>query len=142
MADENDEISSVIEYQEDIANAKAPAPLPVKKYHASIVEAKPMVSNAKGTKYAAVTFLIPSEQYPADYTDGNADGTKIIYRRVSLEKNAMAIFGMSRFVKAIGAPTGHRIDMNDWIGREATVEVVHEPYEGQPRHSIKAVEPT
>lgn len=140
MADEN-EISSVIEYQEDIANAKAPAPLPIKKYHASIVEAKPMVSQTKGTKYAAVTFMIGADQYPADYTDGAPDGTKITYRRVSLEQNAMAIFGMSRFVKAIGAPTGRRIDLNDWIGREATVEVAHNDYEGQARHEIKAVEP-
>lgn len=137
----DEEISSIIEYQDDIANAKPPAPLPIKKYHASIVEAKPMVSQAKGTKYAAVTFLIPAEQYPADYTDGPPDGTKIIYRRVSLEMNPMAIFGVSRFVKAIGAPTGRRVDLNDWIGREATVEVAHNPYEGHQRHEIKAVEP-
>lgn len=138
---EQDEIDSVIEYQDDIANAKAPAPLPVKKYHASIVEAKKMTSQAKGTKYAAVTFLVPAEQYPMDYTDGAPDGTKIVYRRVSCELTPMGIFGMSRFVKAIGAPAGRTINLNDWIGREATIEITHTVYEGQTRHEIKAVEP-
>ncbi len=141
MAEENDDIGSVVEYQTDIADAKAPSPLPVKKYHASIVEAKPMTSQAKGTKYAAVTFLVPAEQYPPDYVDGMPDGTKIIYRRVSLEATAMGMFGMKRFCQAIGAPMGRRIDLNDWIGREATIEIAHTTYEGQPRHEIKAVEP-
>jgi hypothetical protein len=140
MADET-EIPSYVEYQEDIANAKAPAPLPVGKYHASIVEAKPLIGVQKGTKYAAVTFLVPAAQYPADYTDGPPDGTKIIYRRVSMETTAMGAFMMSRFVKAIGAPTGRRVELADWIGREATIEVAHTMYEGQQRHEIKAVEP-
>lgn len=140
MADEA-AISSVIEYQEDITDAKAPAPLPVKKYHASITDAKIEVSKAKGTKYAAVTFMISADQYPADYTDGSPDGTRIVYRRVSCEPTAMGIFGMSRFCKAIGAPTGRSIDVNDWIGRQATVEITHTTYEGQTRHEIKNVEP-
>lgn len=141
MADTETEIPSYVEYQDDIANAKAPAPLPAGKYHGSIVEAKPQVSNAKGTKYAAVTFLIDSAQYPADFTDGPPDGTKIIYRRVSLEANAMAMFMMKRFLTAIAAPMGRRVDLNDWIGRQATLEVTHTSYEGQTRHEIKAVEP-
>ena len=140
MADEAP-ISSVIEYQEDITNAKAPAPLPVKKYHASIVDAKIATSIAKGTRYAAVTFMVPPEQYPADYVDGAPDGTKIIYRRVSCEPTAAGIFGMSRFCKSIGAPTGRSVDLNDWIGRQATVEIAHTTYEGQTRHEIKNVEP-
>ena len=143
MADnqiENDEIDSVIEYQDDIANAKAPSPLPIKKYHASIVEAKKMTSVAKGTKYAAVTFLVPSDQYPMDYTDGAPDGTKVVYRRVSLEANPMGMFGLKRFLQAIGAPAGRRIDLKDWIGRAATIEIAHTVYEGQQRHEIKAVE--
>lgn len=139
MADET-ELPSFVEYQEDIANAKAPAPLPIGKYASSIVEVKPMLST-KGTKYAAVTFLIPAAQYPADYTDGPPDGQKVIYRRVSLEPNTMAAFMMSRFVKAIGAPTGRRIEFSDWIGRQATLDIQHTTYEGQLRHDIKAVEP-
>lgn len=140
MSDESD-IPSFVEYADDVANAKAPAPLPVGKYHASIVEVKPTVSTAKGTKYAATTFLISPEQYPADYVDGAPDGTKIIYRRVSLEANAMAMFMMKRFLMAIAAPTGRRIDTLDWIGRTCTVEIAHTTYEGQTRHEIKAVEP-
>ena len=126
---------------DDIANAKAPAPLPVGKYHASIVDVKPMVSNAKGTKYAAVTFLVPPEQYPADYVDGAPDGAKMIYRRVSLEANPMAMFMMKRFVTAIAAPTGRRIELTDWIGRQATIEVNHTTYEGQIRGEIKNIVP-
>jgi hypothetical protein len=139
MAEET-EIPSFVEYADDVANAKAPAPLPVGKYHASIVEVKPMVSNAKGTKYAAVTFLVPPEQYPADYTDGAPDGSKMIYRRVSMEANPMAMFMMKRFLTAIGAPTGRRIEVTDWIGRQATIEIAHTTYEGQLRGEIKAVE--
>ena len=134
-----DQIESIIEYQDDIADAQPPTPLPVGKYHASVIGAL-IKTSQKGNQYCEVMFRIPSEQYPPDYLDGNPEGTNIAFRRLSPTGTALARYGMRRFCEAIGAPLGRKLDMSDWIGKEATLDIVHRDYEGSPRMDIKAVE--
>lgn len=141
MADDtsvNDEVSSVLEYDEDVKDAAPPVPLPVKKYHATISGAKPKLSK-NNSKYAEVAFFIEPDAYPVDYTDGDPNGTTIYYRRVSLENSPKARYQLRKFLETIHGPMGRRIDLNDWIGLGAVVEVTHEAYEGVNNHVITRI---
>ena len=140
MADDNEVIESIIEYQDDIADAQPPAPLPVGKYHGEVVAAAIKLGNTSGKPYCQVNFRIESEQYPADFVDGNPEGTTVIYRRVSPAPTAQARFGMKRFLEALNAPMGRNLNLADWLGKQATLDIVHTTYEGMPRMEIKAVE--
>jgi hypothetical protein len=132
------EQSSILEFSEDIASAEAPVPLPVGDYPAEIRAAERKTSG-KGNDYGSVQFFIAPEAYPADYTEGEPDGMVLTYNRVSLADTPAGRHRMRKFVEAIGAPGGTKIDMNDWIGRTATVSVVHDTYEGETRAAIAKV---
>jgi hypothetical protein len=131
------EVASIIEYSEDISTAEAPAPLPVGDYPAEIRGAE----RKEGPKaaYAAVTFFIAPEAYPADYTEGNPDGTTLVYRRVPIDDSPAGRHRMRKFCEAIGASTGSKVDLNSWIGLSATVAVDHSEFEGETRAEVKKV---
>ncbi len=132
------ELPSIVEFSTNLKDAEAPEPLPVGEYTGVIMNAEQRESQ-RGTRYAAVTFQISPDQYPADYTDGNPDGTTIIYRRVSLEDTPQGRFGARKFCEAIGAPLSKSIDLTTWLGSEAIVEVDNEVYEDVPRPVISKV---
>jgi hypothetical protein len=132
------EVSSIIEFDEDIANAEAPVPLPVGDYPAEIRGATKKTSGA-GNDYAQVTVFIAPEAYPADYSEGDPDGTTLTYNRVSLMNTPAARHRLRKFLEAIGAPAGKTIDLNDWVGRSATVAVQHDTYEGETRAVVGKV---
>ena len=139
MADD-EELGSIIEYTEDLADAEAPDPLPPGEYEAQVIKAEPKIGVASGKMYAAVTFAINVDQYPPDYlVENNPEGVNIIYRMVPLEDNPRARFQCKRFIEAIGAKPGKRIDLNDWVGLPAMVGVQNEDYEGLPREVITRV---
>jgi len=132
------DVPSVVEFTEDVGQQEAPEPLPPGEYLATIRGAEARTSQ-RDTKYAAVTFHISPDQYPADFTEGDPDGETIIFRRVPLEDTARARFMLRRFCEAIGATPAKRIDLNEWVGLEAMVTVAHEEYEGMPRATISKV---
>ncbi len=133
-----DELSSIVEFSVDLNDVEAPDPLPVGEYKGVIRGAEVRISQ-RDTRYCAVTFHIDPAQYPADYQDGNPDGAVLIYRRVSLEDNPQARYGTRRFIEAIGAPLGKQIDVSEWAGMEAALEIGHEKYEGVERAVIQRV---
>lgn len=136
-----EEVASIIEYSEDIADVEQPEPLPMGDYPITIRAAEAKESVNTGNKYAAVSCYISPDDFPADYPAENApDGKTIIFRRVSLEDTPQARFGMRRFCEAIGAPMSSRIDINDWVGLEATAVVDVSEYEGLLREEIKRIE--
>jgi hypothetical protein len=130
--------SSIIEFSEDIANAEAPVPLPAGDYTAEIRAAE-VKTSGKGNEYFAVTFFIPPEQYPADYTDGDPDGTTLGYNRLQKRDDTSGRYRVRKFCEAIGAKMGKKIDVNEWIGLTATVAVDNSEWEGEPRAEIKKV---
>ena len=89
--------------------------------------------------YCAVSFHIGSDQYPADFKDGSDDGLTIVYRRVGLEDNPQSRFGTKRFIESIGAPLSKKINVSDWIGMEAALEVKHDTFEGITRAVVDRV---
>ena len=131
--------ASVIEFSTDLNEQEAPVPLPEGDYEAEIRSVEIKESQRK-TKYAEVTFLISPDQYPADFSeDGNPDGEILKYRRVSLEDNPRSRFNTRKFIEAIGAPLGKRIDLNQWIGCRANVTIGHDEYEGEMRANVTRV---
>jgi hypothetical protein len=89
--------------------------------------------------YGAVSFHIGADQYPADFSDGSDDGLTLVFRRVGLEDNPQARYGTKRFIEAIGAPLSKKIDVNEWVGMEAALDVIHDTYEGVTRAVIDRV---
>lgn len=132
--------ASIIEYTEELENAEAPVPLPPGEYPAEIRAAESKTS-PKGNPWIQVQFYINPDEYPADFTQGDPDGTTLSFGRLSPENTVRARFNMKRFCEAIGAPMGRRLDLNEWIGKTAIVQVVNEPYDGVMQASIKKVLP-
>lgn len=134
------EVTSIIEYNESLEAAEAPVPLPLGDYPAEIRGAEKK-NVGEPNEYVAVTFYIAPESYPADFTEGDADGTTLVYRRLYPQNTVKARYGMKKFCTAIGAKLGKTLDLNDWIGCNAIVEVSHNEWEGQLNPQIKSVKP-
>lgn len=134
----NEEFSSIVEFSIDLNKQEAPEPLPTGKYTGVIRNAE-VKESQRGTMYAAVAFHIGADQFPPDYKDGNDDGMTLVYRRCGLEDNPQARYGAKRFIEAIGAPLSKKIDVSEWIGMEAALEVEHDTYEGVTRAAISRV---
>ncbi len=134
----SEELSSIVEFSVDLNDQEAPDPLPVGAYTGVIRKAEVRESQ-RGTRYGAVSFHIDSDQYPADFTDGSEDGLTLIFRRVGLEDNPQSRFGTKRFIESIGAPLSKKVDVNEWVGMEAALDVVHDTYEGVTRAVIDRV---
>ncbi len=136
-----DELGSIVEYSEDLADQEAPELLPANDYEGEIRLAEQKISNTSGKKYAAVTFHVPVDQFPPDYgVENNPDGLNVIYRMVPLEDNPRARFQCKRFITAIGGKPGKRIDLNDWIGLTARVSIGGDTFEGVEREVITKVQ--
>ena len=137
--DDNDDVMSIIDFSVDLNDAEAPEPLPERTYPAEITKVERKESNA-GNVYAAVTLTIKEDDYPADYPAENAPGqTNLVFRRVTLEDTPPARYRLKKFCQAIGAPMSKRINLDDWVGLSATVEVKHEEYEGEKRATVLKV---
>ena|SRR5215471_379790 len=130
---------SIIEYGQDLNDATPPTPLPAGTYPAELIGCSEKVSNTSGNKYLNAVFRIHSENYPADYIDGDPDGTEIHYNRIVVEDSGRGRFRMRQFLERIGAPLSNRVDLNTLIGMTATVEITHQEFEGEQRAQIARI---
>jgi hypothetical protein len=130
---------SILEYGSDLREATPPVPLPAGPYPAEIIGCTEKVSTSTGGKYLNVVFRIHSENYPADFVDGDPDGVELHYNRIQTEDNGRNRFRMRQFLERIGAPLSNRVDLNNLIGLTATVEVNHQEYEGEQRAQIARI---
>lgn len=130
---------SLISYQTDISTQEAPPPLPPRAYRAEIIGASVRPAQSSGVPYLNVQFRIPAEEYSADYTEGDPEGTVIYYNRLSAEDKPQARYRMRQFMERIGGPLGRQVDCNALIGLWANVEVTHQEYEGEQRANIARI---
>lgn len=138
MTSENENILS---YGEDIADAKAPPPLPDGVYVAEIRNATTKVS-AAGNTMVPVTVNISPDDFPADYpVEFNPDGVTLTSYRLIYEDSARGRHRMRKFCENIGATMGKHINPFDWIGKKVLVTVGHEEYEGEQRNNIQKFSP-
>ena len=133
-----EELSSIIEFSIDLKNQEAPEPLPAGSYTGVIRKAE-VKESQRGTMYGAISFHIGADQFPADFKDGPEDGLTLVYRRVGLEDNPQARYGTKRFMESIGAPLSKKVDVNEWVGMESAIDVIHDTYEGVTRAVIDRV---
>jgi hypothetical protein len=134
------DFGSIFEFAQDIATQEAPPPLPPKVYVGEITAATAKRS-PKGNVYIEIEFTIQPDQFPLDFAAKNADPAKLFYRRLVVspdtDRNRYAI---RKFSEAIRAPASKRIDINDWIGKVANLNVKATKYMGEDRAEIAAVE--
>jgi hypothetical protein len=133
-----EELSSIVEFSIDLNDQEAPEPLPAGEY-AGVIRKAEVRESQRGTMYGAISFYVGADQYPADFKDGPDDGLTLVFRRVGLEDNPQARYGTKRFIQAIGAPLSKKVDVNEWVGLEAALDVVHDTYEGVTRAVIDRV---
>ena len=133
-----DELSSIIEYSINLKDQEAPPPLPPGEYVGTIRKTE-VKESKRGTMYCAVSFHIPADQFPADFEGGDEEGLSLVFRRVGLEDNPQSRYGTKRFIESIGAPLAKKIDVNEWIGMSAALDVVLDTYEGVTRAVIDRV---
>lgn len=133
-----EELSSVIEFEEDLSTVEAPKPLPAGLYDATIQSAEPQMSKDGLKLMAKVMYSISADQYPVDYTDGNPNGTTLT-QYIMLGKDARSKYALKKFIMGIGAPLSNTVDLNTWVGLTCKIEVVNELYEGMETARVKGV---
>ncbi len=137
----SEELGSILEYQETLANAEAPAALPAGDYPAEIVGATVGRSASSGRLNVKVDFIIKPEDFPADFEDAEsyADGMTLS-TYVSAEPDKKSRFKMRQFCEKIGIKPTAKIDVNDFVGKRAQVKTSVEAYEGVDQTRIRSVE--
>lgn len=131
---------SILEYSEDVSKAEAPAPLPVRQYPGTIEKAEVKTSATSGNQYVSVTFRISADDFPADFdATGYDDGVILSFNRIPVDDSPRSRYRMRQFCEAIGAKASKKIDLGEWIGLTATLDVEHNTYEGETRAQIKKV---
>lgn len=138
----NNDMPSIIEFSEDIATAEAPEPLPSGDYAATIKHAEIRMSERSGNKYLSLQCHIPADQYPADYVDGNPDGTTLAYNRLVMEDTPAARYRLKKAMEALGLQPTRSVDVTSFIGLGCIVTTKIEKYEGEARANIAAIKGT
>jgi hypothetical protein len=117
---------SILTFTDDISNAAPPPLLPVGPYPAEIIGAVKKVSSTSGEEYAAITFRINADAYPADFTDGDPDGTAVQYNFLKTASTPRNNHRWRVFLEKVGGPLGRSLDLNDLIGLTGTVDISHQ----------------
>jgi len=119
--------------------AEAPKPLPERKYVGTVEKAIQKYSS-KGNKMGVLTFRISPDQYPADYTEGNPDGTVLSYYRMMVEDTAASKWQVKKICEKMRVPVSRTLDMNAFIGKSALLTIKNEEYQGELRSQIESIE--
>ena len=137
-----EDLGSIIEYAETLADADAPSALPPGDYPAQVTLTSLGTSQTSGKQRVEVQFRIKPEDFPADYGDAESfqDG-KTVRHYVGAEADRAARFRMRKFCEAIGAPLSSTVDINDWIGKTAVLTISNEEFEGIPQERVRKVSP-
>jgi len=131
-------MSGILAFSEDITNAPPPVPLPVGPYPAEIIGAQRRTSTS-GNEYVQIMMRINAESYPADFTDGDPDGTTLSYNRLQVDDTGVNRHRWRVFMEKCGGPLGRNIDLGALIGLTCTVEITHQEYEGEQRAQIARI---
>ncbi len=134
----SEEMPSVFTYDEDVSQAEAPPPLPVGAYIAEVTSSI-LKNSAKGNLNLVLGFKIDADQYPADFKDGNPDGTTLTHY-TSVANDQPSKFRMKNFTEALGITVRKDLDVASFMGARARVNIVHELWDGLMRPKIKSVE--
>lgn len=132
-------MSGMLTFSEDITNAPPPVPLPVGPYPAEIIGAQRRTSPTTGNEYVQIAMRVNAEAYPADHTDGDPDGTILMYNRLLVDDSPANRHRWRVFMEKCGGPMGRNIDLNALVGLTCTIEITHQQYEGEDRAQIARI---
>lgn len=132
------ELSSVYEFSTNVGDAKPPQPLPTGEYRATVRSIEPAISKSSGKPMAVLAYFVSPDQYPADYTDGNPEGTTSnVY--MSLEDSPRNIWQLKQMCEMHGVVASKRINLTEFMGQDVIVNVTHEEYQGLPQARFRPV---
>ena len=132
------ELGSVYEFSGNLADAEAPPPLPVGEYRAAVQAIAPQISKNSGKPMAVITYHISPDQYPADFTNGNADGEQMLFY-LPLVDDPRNRFRLRKFCEMHGVTPARTLNLPDFIGQEVIVNVTHEEYQGEQRARVTPI---
>lgn len=138
-----EDLGSVYEFQSNIADATEPVPLPVGEYKASVKVVELAKSKASGQPMAVFNYLVSPDQYPADYTDGNADGELLRWYLPLVDAHGNETprtrWRIKKAMEAHGLAPSSRFVCTDFIGAEVTLVVQNEDFQGSPQARVTGV---
>lgn len=123
------ELPSIYEYTSNLAEAEAPSPLPEGEYRASVRSIDAQNSKSSGKPMAVLQYVVSPDQYPADFTDGDADGTVLMFYR-PLEDTPRNRYLLRKFCEIHGVKPSNRLNLPDFIGQDVILSIKHEEYQG------------
>lgn len=132
----------IIELEANLADVEKPLELPPGVYVGEIQDVSMKASQA-GNQYFNVKFVVAPDQVPAELVEQFEDGAVLYWNRTIVPngKDRRALFNLRKFLEAIGIESNTTsIDPNEWMGCQARLRVVNEPYQGENRASIKSIE--
>lgn len=139
-----DELGSILNYSDDLADAEAPSALPAGDYPAQIVKTELKSQSADPSKSSVgIHWLIKPEDYPADYADGDSypEG-KTVRQYLSAEQDKNSRFRMRKFCEGIGVPLTSSINIEDWVGKSAILTLGKaRPFQDIMQENISKVSP-
>jgi hypothetical protein len=128
---------SILHFSSDIADEPMPPLLPVGVYPAEIIGATVKQGNAGD--FAQITVRIAAEAYPADFPDGDPDGTVLQYNFLRTADTPQNRHRMRRFMEKVGGPMGRNPDLNALLGLTCMIEINHRPadnFSDEPRLNL------
>lgn len=135
------ELGSVYTFNSDIASAEAPQPLTPGEYRGSVVHAELSTSKSSGNPMLVTQYLVSSDQFPADFTDGNPEGeTFRVYTSLN-DTTPRGRFMIKKFMEMHGIVPSNRLNVPDFLGQEVILDISHEDYQGMPQARAKVVRP-
>lgn len=138
--DDNEPLG-IITLEDNLSDAEKPKEIPAGRYKGEIQDVQ-IPTSQKGNQYFGVKFVIPADELPADVRDSYPDGAILYYNRVIVPTpgNRRAMWNLKQFMTAIGCDVNtDQIDPNDWMGKEANLQVRMGKYQGEERAEIGAV---
>jgi hypothetical protein len=140
-------MDAIFTFAADLRDAEPPKPLPPGEYLATISKTEVATSKNTGKLYARITFVVPTEQYPADYdVEQEPDGVRLSHM-LMIDNTPRTMYRWRTFLEDLDffsnpENAGLR-DVTSILERlhflSARVTVAHEMYEGQEQARIKAV---
>lgn len=132
------DLGSVYEFSADLKDATPPSPLPVGDYRGTVQAVVPQISKSSGNPMAVITYHVSPDQYPADFTEGNADGEQFQFY-LPLTDNPRNRFRIRKFCEMHGVTPSRSLNLPDFIGQEVIVQVTHEDYQGETRARVSPI---
>jgi len=139
----NDEPMGIIELDENLSDVEKPKEIPPGRYVGEVQDVQEATSG-KGNTYFAIQFRVAPDELPADVAEEYEDGAVLFWNRIIKPRgrtDRRALFNLRKFIEALGLdPNTTSIDPNDWMGRQARLQVVMGKYQGEDRAEIRSVE--